>query len=396
MNKKDRKYYIFILLILITISVVEYKKPKPADWRFTLEQKDKIPYGTYVLFNTIKDLFPKNNIVTKKNTFWEYSKFLKNKKQKNFLVIAENFNIDKLETQSLLNLADKGNTIFISAHKFSGKFNDTLNFSTTYSALFDSTNSLNFYNRKLHRKNSYFYKKSASFMIFNRLDTANAEILAYDKKKNVVFFRQNYGKGTFYINSTPEVFTNYAVIAEGNYEFAYKTLSYLPEKDLVWDEYYKPFRKLYKTSLSFLLSEKSLKAAWLLLLLTTLLFVFFTAKRNQRIIPIIKPYENKSVEFVKTISGLYFKSKNHRDIALKRFNYLNNFLKSKYNVNLSDKEIVNLDKTFFKTGIDKDLLKKLLSYHTKINNLETVSEQILTAFNKIIEEIYESCNNNNI
>ncbi len=390
MNKKDRKYYVFIALILISIIIVEVYKPKPIDWRFTLEQKDKIPYGTYVLFNTINDLFPEKQIISNNKTTWEFTKE-QDEGLKNYIYIAETFNIDKLETQTLLDLAEKGNNIFISSRRFTGLFEDTLKFAVSHIFFNDSISKLNFYNKRLKRNIPYVYKKSASFNFFNSLDTINCEILAYDKKKNVIFFRQTYGKGVFYISSVPEVFTNYAMITEKNYDFANKMLSYLPVRNTIWDAYYKPFRKEKKTFLSFLLGERSLKTAYYTLLFTILLFVVFSAKRKQRIIPIIKPYKNKTSEFVHTISGLYYKSKNHKDIALKRFRYLNNFLQNKYNVNLSDKEGVNIEKTALKIGTDSDLLKKLLHDHSKITKLETISEQLLIRFNKIIEDIYNQC-----
>jgi len=392
MKKKDLKYYIFIGLILITIIVFETLKPKPIDWRFTLEQKDKIPYGTYVLFNTINDIFPEKKIILNKKTTWEFVKKDENRFEiKNYIFIAESFEIDKPETQTLLDLAEKGNNIFISAHRFGGTFSDTLNFAQSYSAFTDTISQLNFFNYTLKTKEPYRYKKSAGFTYFEDLDTTNCEILAHDKNNHVVFFRQTYGSGFFYVSSTPEVFTNYAMVAEKNYAFAYNALSYLPIRNTVWDEYHKPFRKINKTALSFLLGEKSLKTAYYILLLTTLMFVFFTAKRKQRIIPIIKPYENKTLTFVHTISGLYYKSKNHKDIAQKRFTYLNNFLQQKYNVNIAETETVNIEKTAQKTGLNPELLKKLLSYHTKINNLENISVDTLTSFNKIIEDIYEIC-----
>lgn len=390
MNKKDLKYYIFIVLILILISVFELMKPKQIDWRFTLEQKDKIPYGTHVLFNTINDIFPEKKMVINKKTTWEFTKE-EDESEKNYIYISNSFQPDKLETLTLLDLVEKGNNIFISSHNFTSKFSDTLNFKTGWSAFNDTVSEFNFYNAKLKRNRPYIYKKSANFISFNQTDTSNCEILAFDKDKKLIFFRQQYGKGYFYISSCPEVFTNYAMIKEKNYEFAYKMLSYLPVRNTIWDEYYKPFRKSKKTSLSFLLEDRSLKTGYYLLLLTGLLFVFFTAKRKQRIIPISKPYENKTLEFVNTISGLYYKSKNHKDIARKRFTYLNNFLQSKHNVNLSDTENVNLQKTAQKIGVETDLLKKLLSYRIKINNLEDISAEILIRFNKIIEDIYEKC-----
>lgn len=393
MKKKDLKYYIFIVLVLISIIIFETMKPKQIDWRFTLEQKDKIPYGTYVLFNTIKDIFPEKQILVNKKTTWEFRKKYDPDSAglKNYLYIAETFTLDKSETETLLNLAKSGNNVFISARNFGKTFSDTLNFELSYSFFLDSVSELNFYNPNLKSKKSYIYKKSAGFSFFSKSDTVNCEVLAHDKKKNIVFFRQKFGKGFFYISSVPEVFTNYAMITEKNYAFAYKMLSYLPIRKTVWDDYYKPFRKQSKTSLSFLLSEKSLKAAYYTLLLTVLFFVFFTAKRKQRIIPTIKPYENKTKAFILTLSGLYHKSKNHKDIALKRFTYFNNFIKTKYNVNLIDNEGFDEEKAAQKTGTDIGLLKKLLSYHTKINKLETISQEELIRFNKILEEIKAQC-----
>jgi hypothetical protein len=51
---KDLKIYIFLASILLVFYVVaQYNKPKPTDWSLTLVNTDKIPFGTYVLFNRI-------------------------------------------------------------------------------------------------------------------------------------------------------------------------------------------------------------------------------------------------------------------------------------------------------------------------------------------------------
>ena len=67
-NKKDIKYYVIIGLILSVIIIFEIMKPKPVDWRFTLEREDKIPYGTFVLFNTLEDIFPGKTVEETKET----------------------------------------------------------------------------------------------------------------------------------------------------------------------------------------------------------------------------------------------------------------------------------------------------------------------------------------
>ncbi len=390
MNKKDIKYYSVIAVILIKTIVVELLKPKPTDWRFSLESEKKVPYGTYALFNTMKDLFPNKLIIKNKRTAYEYYKN-KTNKQKSYIYITDNFNADELETETILNFLDEGNTIFISAHYFSSYFADTLGFSVDNSAFFDTTSNLNFYNQKLKKGKPYFFGKTAGNYFFDNFDTTNIQVLAFSKEDRPTFIKQNFGKGILFLNTTPEAFTNYAMVTEKNYEYAYKALSYLPEKDIVWDEYYKPFRKQNKIELSVIFNHPSFKAAYILLIVTAIVFVFFTIKRRQRIIPIIKPFQNKTLEFVETIGHVYFHSKNHKDIALKKHQYFKSFLYNKYNINLAENKQDKPEYISEKTGVNEDLIKKVLLAHRKINKLEKISAEQLNIFNNSIEDFYDNC-----
>ena len=56
---KDFKIYLFIATVLLVIYVVaQVNRPKPVDWNTTLDDNDKIPFGTYVLHQQLKDIFP--------------------------------------------------------------------------------------------------------------------------------------------------------------------------------------------------------------------------------------------------------------------------------------------------------------------------------------------------
>jgi len=391
-SKKDIKYYSILAAILIVTIVFEVMKPKPIDWRFTLEAKDKIPYGTYVLKKTIKDIFPKQKIYTNKKTTFQYKNHLDyNSTTRNYIYIANEFKIGKLEIETILNLVKNGNNVFISAHHFGKLFSDTLNFKVDNTALFDTSSTMNFYNKSLKRRIDYEYGKSASNITFKEIDTLKMQVLAYSKNKNPILVRQKIGGAHIYINTTPEIFTNYAMVTEKNYEFAYKTLSYLPIEDIVWDEYYKPFRKNNKSLLSVIYEMPGIKTAYIILLITALVFVFFTAKRKQRIIPIIKPYENKTLEFVETIGRVYYNSKNHKGIAEKKYQYFSNFIKRKYNINISGNEIISYGKISEKTAVEINVIKKLLLTYDKINKLEKISAEQLNNFNNYIEDFYDKC-----
>jgi len=388
-KKKDVKYYVFIGLILSVIVVYEIMKPKPIDWSFTLEKDDKIPYGTFVLYNTLVDIFPFQDIIDSEHTVFETYDYEDNE-LKNYLFISKDFEPDKYDTESILNLAEKGNDIFISAHYFGGLFSDTLNLKTELSSFFDTSSVLNFYNYKIKQEIPYKYGKSASNYYFSSIDTSNTEILAYSENGKPVYIRHKHGLGRFYINSVPEAFTNYAMVTEENYEFAYSALSYLPVRDIVWDSYYKTYRKAEKSPMSFIFDNVSFKYAYYLLLLTALLFVLFTAKRRQRIIPVMKPFKNTSLDFIKTIGRLYYHSKNHKDIALKKFNYLQHYVQSKYYINIADAENT-YERLAEKTGSDIDTIKKVMLLYKNISSLDQISNQQLILFNNYIEDFYENC-----
>ena len=84
--------------------------------------------------------------------------------------------------------------------------------------------------------------------------------------------------------------------------------------------------KTYNSSVSnspmrFILSNEGLKWGWYLFLIGMIILMIFNAKRKQRIIPIIKPLTNTTVDFTKTIGNLYFQEGNHDTIMEKKIIY---------------------------------------------------------------------------
>ncbi|MCB2407563.1 DUF4350 domain-containing protein [Hymenobacter lucidus] len=51
-----RWYLLGLVLLFGAYVAAEYYRPKPLDWRPTFENKDKIPYGTYVLYQVLPDV----------------------------------------------------------------------------------------------------------------------------------------------------------------------------------------------------------------------------------------------------------------------------------------------------------------------------------------------------
>src|SRR5699024_17193 len=91
------------------------------------------------------------------------------------------------------------------------------------------------------------------------------------------------------------------------------------------------------------------------------LFVFFNAKRKQRIVPVIEPLKNTSVDFVKSIGNLYLQEGDFHDMMAKKARY---FLNK-----------VRLDLLTDTQNLDEDFIKKL---HLKTGKpMEIISEAVL-------------------
>ena len=68
---KSYKIYLIIGSILILLYLVaQYNKPTPTNWAPTYAVKDKIPYGTYILYHRIKDILPKAAIKRSKTAIY--------------------------------------------------------------------------------------------------------------------------------------------------------------------------------------------------------------------------------------------------------------------------------------------------------------------------------------
>ncbi len=390
MKKAYIKYYIILGLSLLALVSYENFRDKPIDWKFTLSKDDKIPYGTYVLYNTLEDIFKAQEIINNRQTLYQY-KFFNEEEGQNFIFIANHFKLDDLDTDILLEFANKGSSIFIAANSFEKTFRDTLNIATSTEFAFVSKGAvLEFANPKLKTEKKYSFKKAIGGRFFSKVDTANAVILGLRDKTAVNFIKVPFGKGAFFLNTEPAAFTNYNMLDSANAEYAYKAISYLPVKTTVWDNYSKK-QAAEKSHLRYIFKNPALKAGYSLLAISLLFYIFFSAKRKQRVIPVMKPFKNTSLKFTETVARVYLHNKNHKDIALKKYSYLLDFLRRKYYIQINDQTQVDYASIAEKSGATEDTVKSVFALAKTIENSDTLSEALLLKFNNWVEQFYKEC-----
>ncbi|RZK46142.1 MAG: hypothetical protein EOO59_19765, partial [Hymenobacter sp.] len=57
-----RWYLLGILVLFGSYVALEYYRPKPLNWSPTLSSKDKIPYGTYVVYDALPQVLATDSV----------------------------------------------------------------------------------------------------------------------------------------------------------------------------------------------------------------------------------------------------------------------------------------------------------------------------------------------
>jgi len=452
---KDLKIYIAIAsALLIIYMVVEYNKPNPINWNPTLYLNDKIPYGTFITYHQLNDIFPGSTIVRTNasiyNTLHDSTSVVlidtlnkasrdsavitdstlvdsakkqvrdtvsiarllatdstktdsaKNVKHDStyvaandsaaiagsYLIIAKNTNINKYDFAALLKYIKAGNSVFISSFAFSGFLADTLKLYGAYEST-KGNSGLNFTNSRLKNPGFYKFKRDISNYYFSSFDTAKAVVLGKNDHGHSTFLSFRFGKGNLYLCGNPGVFTNYNLVTANGAEYAAKALSYLPAtKNVYWDEFQNGDIPPEESPLRVFFDNPSLQWAYYISLFGLIIFVLYEIKRRQRIIPVIEPLQNATLEFVNVVGQVYYEKRNNTNIAHKKIIYLLTKLREEYQIKSNNLDGELVERMTVKLGIDAALARDLVNCIKQIGVKGIVSDRELIELNKLIEKLY--------
>lgn len=392
MDKKTKIYLGLFSLLLISIIYMESVKPKPINWFPSYVGKHKIPYGTYVLNNELKNIFSTTKIDEIKIP--PYVFLQDSTKQGTYIFIDDAINFGEDEFNKLLQFVKRGNDVFISTH---GVQIDTLGLETKgiFSTAIEQTPFFKLMNRNLSSKEFNFDRKfhNTSFV---KIDTTSTIVLGKtgyinQNEKRVAeginFIKQPYGKGNLYLHTFPEAFTNYFILKSSNNQYTASVLSYLDDsKPIFLDAYYKTGKSRITSPMHYLLSSKSLKWAYYIALIGILFFVIFEGKRKQRYIPIITPLKNQTLAFTRTIANMYYEKSEHKNIAEHKISYLLEYIRTKLHV-----PTVTINDQFYtyvasRSSIDKEKVISLFNYIDQVHLKNTITKEELIKLNTLIEE----------
>ncbi|GAB2525690.1 DUF4350 domain-containing protein [Rufibacter soli] len=394
---KSYKTYALALAVLFAAFVaVEYYRPKPISWQESFSSKDKIPYGTYVLYEVLPDLFknqsvslvrlPVVNQVEEKEARKKDSALTK----VNYLFVAADLKLDEHDMSALLRFVDRGGQVFMSAYRFPERLEKKLGLKTGFSkkAKQDSLGLVFTHPQLAQRKPIYYAWEKVDNTILLDSSTFATTVLGRNTAGDANFVQVPYGKGSFFLSSVPLAFTNYYLISPQKSSYAAQALSHLPVAPVWWDEYQKQGPVGDKSVFRVLLQHEALTWAYYLALGSLLLFVLFESKRTQRIIPLLEKPRNTTLEFVKVIGNLYFNHRDHHVIAEKKVNYFLEYLRLHYFESTSALDQDLETRIAHKSGVDEKDIAELFRVIRHVKAVDSIQEQTLWQLNKKLESFY--------
>lgn len=443
-DKKIVALFIGIVLLLILLAYLKTTQKKPVSWTPTFENTDTNPYGAYITYELLGDIFEKKNIrstrkpiynnlkASLQNYFyyednnhvynesyddsdWDYetdSLEYANKEEvidtvqydpmsiyhdkdlqdtTSYIFVNTRFDLDKVDLEYLLDFVGLGNNAFISAEQFSYLLMDTLRIEMVSNYFSNDT----LYTLRDYPNKKYAFKTFLNNIKFNT-DSCKlpVRLLGTNNSGDTTFVQVKYGNGYFYLHATPDAFSNVSLLDLDKYDFAFRSLSYLPRSNkVIWDEYQKKGDPGSNSMFRVMLDSQPLRIALWIILLGLLLFMIFRAKRVQRIIPIIKPPVNSSIEFLDTISNLYYRKKDFETIANKRHAYFLDYIRKNYYMATERIDTEFIEVLSAKSGLEKDKLIELFALHKEIMEQPDISNTVFLKYNSLLEEFYKNVKN---
>ncbi|MEO5648854.1 MAG: hypothetical protein ABIR03_02900 [Ginsengibacter sp.] len=364
----------------------------------TYFKTDKLPFVSFIAYNRLRAIFHDKWIETINKPFDDSWKRMKSYSEETnyslYFLITKNLVLKDGELKALLAYVKAGNDLFISADYVDTKLLESMYchidrkgeiINEVKGRMLDTKVSLYFGDDYQTVPYGYYY-----FPFLNAIssyDTAFTMVLGVNEinlPNYAVFF---LGSGRIYLNVAPRIFSNYFLLTHNNYQYFENVISYLRlhPKNIYWDEYYqknssrggkKGDAKNDSSEFSTLRVIKNhppLLWAFCLAVAGMLLFVFFNAKRKQRIINVVKPNTNATVAFTETVGRLYLQHKNNRRIADRMITYFYENIRNKFFINTA---VINDDFMSLLAGKSSVVIEEVIALFALITNIQ--SREIVT------------------
>lgn len=332
-----------------------------------------------------------------------------------YLLIDSDINLSPSAIDTLLQFVNNGNTALVAVSEFSSIFSNRFAYSTLVKERFAEEISTDFTHPNLSLYMPYVYSQYTNdyknyrswnyFYLPNFIaEIEGIAVLGTETYfEEPVFVKVKYGKGYFFLHTIPELFYNASLFNEDGYEYVQRVFSHLPKGQYYWhshtnrwDEYTantanNPEEIVMESPIQYILNDRSLRHAYLILVLGLIGYVIFKIKRKQTIIPTMEPNTNSSLEFVENVSLLYLKQNKHYKFIKHYQQSFVHFIKDKYYLTSSKIDEEYMEAVAQKSDIEKEKVTAIFNELKRARKSYSFSSEELIELHKKIEYFYKNC-----
>ncbi|MFD1771384.1 DUF4350 domain-containing protein [Sphingobacterium suaedae] len=391
---------VLVGLTILVIALIDVTSDKQVDWTRTYDQRDKIPFGLYVVRQELPRILGEQGAEVTDVTATNYTylrDFLRGKENSSLVYIVDQFYEGKEVTKELIAFAERGGEVFISSNSLPVNFLDTLGIEQHYyyPQNFDDVIDTKDRAFMLNDGRTAFYKDLEYPGLFYDLDTIGVSIIGYfeaEGREVPNFLEVKRGKGRFLLHLEPLMFTNYYFLQRRNFMYASSALKFITRQQVYWYDGHSTGQQA-RTPLRVLLQHAGLRQAWYILLFSLILFLLFRSKREQKAVPVIPPEPNLSREFAKTIATLYYESGHPGNLVQKKIEYFLYELRTHFQL-----DILKLEEEDFaqqlalKSGVALSLCEYITARVIRCKKTKISTDKELVELNKDIEEFKHNAN----
>ena len=353
------KFIIGILILLGIVFAIEYRTARKFVWIPTFSHTDAQPFGCMLFDSVMQASMPHGYSITKK-TVWQLNQDNVFSTPKSLLITTDEF-VDDYSCKRLLQLVDKGHTVLVATGKLSF-WEDTLGIGSNMERTFHLNDSVGQNVEKgligWDDKESTYKHHQLTVPVYQQMieytlsanDSVPCEVLLNNLKETLIEEEDGYkstttyspialsfkrGKGELILVSAPLLFTNYMTISGQGSLIQARLMDRLKQHPVIRFESYKSLTaQTEHSSFYVFLKQPPLRLALYLSVLSVLLFCVFTARRRQRVIPVIQKPQNMNLEFVRLIGSLYWQQHDNAGLLAKKLAYATEEIR-RQNVRLS-------------------------------------------------------------
>ncbi len=386
---------------------VEYSLPRSFVWDPTFGARDKQPFGCAVFDDLLSHSLRQGYEVTDETL---YLLSLDEVPSRNILSVSKRLDLTPTDFEALMRLLEAGDHVLLAASRFSGILTDTFALQASYEYYDYDELARQVINRPSRDTlvwagpfagESFDFYSAFRGVDFTRYDSLFVPVVVPEEELMIsgvrcaAVIRAQIGQGELILLTMPLLFTNYGMLDRDNSDQIFRLLSLMGDRPFVRTEAYAREAKENDTPLRYFLSHPPLRWALYMTMLVLLLFMIFTARRRQRVIPVMKQPVNKRMEFTELIGTLYFRRRDHAGLVRKKYIFFAETLRRVIQVDVEDQSqyFQTVDRMAGKTGIGTEKISALLTklhrvYTEEISLTDEEMKQYIDEMNEIINHLY--------